>query len=204
MPLTAADIPPELFPRILAYVGTNDGGFRWNIENMDDESRRDLKSCSLVCLDWANRCRDILFTREIGVLSQDELKTLGFYACHGSHRLKPVQDLIRKWHLEQTWTSRSWCHMRYSTPFRPRYTRIHPYPNWGVHEDDDGYQLTLRGPIPAGLPVSCLRSPHWSLPRSLPACYTRFMCLVLSDIHFPSLLSLVKLIRHFKCLRNLR
>lgn len=55
---SAAELPPELFPFILDYVGSADDG-----AEIKDQSRvRDLQSCSLVCLDWANRCRAYLFS----------------------------------------------------------------------------------------------------------------------------------------------
>lgn len=195
MPATAAHIPPELLPRILDFVGTNDKGWALPWERREGESLRDLKSCSLVSLHWANQCRDVLLGTwaRIKVRSLEEMKSLEFYAKHGSERLVLTPDLIQQWCLEQTWASRSWCHVRYNSSFCTK----------NVDEDDlhaDGLALTLAGPVPSSLPVSVLHSPHWSLPRSLPACHTPFTCLQLSAIHFPSLSSLAKLLRHFRFL----
>lgn len=58
MPATAADLPPELFPLILDYLRTDNRGYE---EYIRDVWVRDMMSCSLVCLYWANRCREYLF-----------------------------------------------------------------------------------------------------------------------------------------------
>lgn len=194
MPATGADIPPELLPRILDYVGTNDRGYGWY--RYDDRNKgeglRDLKSCSLVCVDWANRCRPALFDRAITMRSQKDMESLNFCAKHGSKRITPIDHQIYRWGLEQTWTSQSWCHLRYTSSFHLE------------NDDTDGIDLKLVGPVPSSLPVSALHSPHWSLPRSMPACYTPFVDLTLTDIHFPSLSSLFKLARHFKLVEWLK
>lgn len=194
MPATGADIPPELWPRILEYVGTDDRGERINWVRNEGEALRELKSCSLVCVDWDNRCRPMVFWNGITVCSQKDMELLDSYAKHGSKRIVPIAHRIWKWTLEQTWALRSWCHLRYTSSFRITNTDG-PY--------DDGKRIELRGPVPSSLPVSALHSPHWSLPRSMPACYTPFVDLKLTDIHFPSLSSLFKLVRHFKSLRSL-
>lgn len=191
-PATGADIPPELFPRILEYLGTDDTGKGEDWERAWGEGLRDLKSCSLVCVDWANRCRPVMPWKGITVRLQEQMESLDFYAKHGSKRLVPIASLIPWWELEQTWASRSWCHLRYNSSFR----LMNPE---GLRAD--AYNVKLQGPVPSSLPVFALHSPHWSLPRSMPACYTSFSLLRLTDIHFPSLSSLFKLVRHFKSLR---
>lgn len=194
MPATGAHIPPELLPLILEYVGTGDRGEGEVWDRNEGEGPRDLQSCSLVCVDWANRCRPVVFGRPITMRSQKDMESLDFYAKHGSKRLVPIAHWIWKWTLEQTWALRSWCHLRYNSSFR--------LPNPDGHHPD-GKHLELRGPVPSSLPVSALHSPHWSFPRSMPACYTPFTTLYLTDIHFPSLSSLFKLVRHFKSLSQL-
>lgn len=190
---TAADIPHELLPLILEYVGTDDNG---RGDPRDRGQDTDLQDCSLVCVDWANRCRPVLLDMWIEVCSREELKSFEFYGKHGSRRLPPAADFIQGWFLRQTWEGRSWCHVRYTSSFRAK----NPYKH-GPHAD--GLGLELRGPVPPSLPVSSLHSPHWSLPRSMPACYTPFTHLTLDDIYFPSLSSLVKLLRHFRYLSEL-
>lgn len=192
MPATGTDIPPELWPRILEYVGTKAGGEGEDWERTRGHGLRDLKSCSLVCIDWENRCRHIIFTGIwIRVRSQEQIESLDFYAKHGSNRLVPISHRIYRWTPEQTWASRSWCHLCYNSSLHLK------------SHDTDGVDLTLVGPVPSSLPVSALHSPHWSIPRSMPACYISFTTLVLKDIHFPSLSSLFKLVRHFKSLCRL-
>lgn len=82
----AADLPPELFPIILEYIGTdNRGELQW-----DKDRTRELKTCSLVCLDWANRCRVHLYRQCIVIKSLTDLVTLEAYAVTGSARLVPL------------------------------------------------------------------------------------------------------------------
>lgn len=128
------------------------------------------------------------------------MELLGFYAKHGSKRLVPIAHRLYRWTLEQTWASRSWCHLRYTSSFRLPNPDT-PYTDGKGIDLCDGKGIHLHGPVPSSLPVSALHSPHWSLPRSMPACYTPFVHLILYDIHFPSLSSLFKLVRHFKSLR---
>lgn len=91
------------------------------------------------------------FQELIDVCSQDELKTLNSYAINGTTRLTPIQKLIEACDLQQTWISRSWCHLRYTSSFKSKYAF-----------------LTLRGPVSSQFSVSALHLPHWSIPRSLP------------------------------------
>lgn len=192
MPTTAANIPPELFPLLLSYVGTDERGAGAPWERRRGEGLRDLQSCSLVCLDWANMCRPVIFgSKPVTVLSLEHMEGLEFYARHGSVRLTPIRTLLTGWELEQTWTSPSWCHRPHETAARL---------DCSVAAD---HRLHLSGPVPSGLPPSALHSPHWSLPRSMPASFTPVGVLHLADIHFPSLSSFVKHIRHFKSLRKL-
>lgn len=194
MPATGADIPPELFTRILAYVGTDEKGKGQPWDRAKGDGLQDLKSCSLVCVYWATQCRYILlFWRCIYVHSLEEMKSLDLSAKHGSKRFAMLGELIYGWRLEQTWTSQSWCHTRYNSSFRLK--------KHDVYHSRDGRHLTLQGPVPPSLPVSALHSPYWSLPRSMPACSAVFDSLELKDIHFPSLFSLSKLLRQFKFLR---
>lgn len=195
-PVTGADIPPELLPLILDYVGTNDRGKGYSWSRRAGNGLQDLQSCSLVCVDWANRSRRVLFNKGIAVLSQEQMESLDFYAKHGSKRIVPIAHGIYRWDLEQTWASRSWCHLRYTSSFCLANTDKN-------NRNADGKRLKLCGPVPSSLPVSALHSPHWSIPRSMPACYTPFIELILTDIHFPSLSSLFKIVRHFRSLRYL-
>lgn len=87
---------------------------------------------------------------------------------------------------EQDWESPSWCHHAHKFSW----TRM-PSP-WVSAQ-----QLSLCGPVPAYLPRSAYRSPHWGLPRSMPDCHLPFTDVTLRDIHFPCLSDLGALARHF-------
>lgn len=180
MPATAADLPPELFPLILDYLRTDNRGYE---EYIREVWVRDMMSCSLVCLYWANRCREYLFRgHEVVIKSLAEFLTLESYATDGCTRVVPFYDVIRRFTVEQTWDSAAWCY-RISTSclIRSGETR-----------------LVLSGPVPSHLPRAAYRSPHWSLPRSMPSPYLPFTNVTLRDIHFPCLSDLLALLRHFK------
>lgn len=147
-----------------------------------------MSSCSLVCVDWANRCRAYLFRGATVVLkSQGELSILEAYAITGSPRLIPLNTLIRSLKVEQTWESPAWCYQVCNS----RLSLGRRY-DW-ILEDT----LVLRGPVPADLPPAAYRSPHWSLPRTMPKSYLAFKEVTLRDVHFPSLPDLVAFLRHF-------
>lgn len=180
---TAADLPPELFPFILDYVRTDDEGW---IGDREDWAR-DMMSCSLICLDWANRCRYYLFNDEkVTVKSSTELSIMESYARNGSTRLVPLPQLFRALKVEQTWQSSAWV------------WRVHAFNLHTGRRSTDEDKLVLRGPVPPHLSREAYRSPHWSLPRSLPTCYHPFKRVELRDIHFPCLSDLYALLRHFK------
>lgn len=180
MPATAADLPPELFPLILDYLCTD---VRGDDEDDRDVWVQDMMSCSLVCLYWANRCREYLFRgHEVVIKSLAEFLTLESYAADGCTRLVPLYDVIRRFTVEQTWDSAAWCYRIYKSRLRAL--------RWS--------ELVLRGPVPSHLPRAAYRSPHWSLPRSMPSCYLPLFNFTLHDIHFPCLSDLLALLRHFK------
>ena len=185
MVATAAVLPPELFPHILAYVGKNRYG------GIDQEERRHLKTCSLVCLYWANLCREHLF-RDLYFLtlqSAAELATLQYYARNGSPRLIPLISL--GWHLrvKQTWAESSWCHHIFD--FNRRFGREY------TQQRTD--ELELVGPVPPHMPPAAYHSPHWSLPRQMSTALLPFTNIWLRDIHFPRLLDLSTLLKHLHC-----
>lgn len=181
MPATAADLPPELFPLILDYLPTNDQGREWNVER--EVWVRDMMSCSLVCLYWANLCRLYLFSRhKVEINSLAEFLTLESYAADGCTRLVPLYDVIPRFTVEQTWDSAAWC-------YRISKSRLRAL-RWS--------DLVLSGPVPSHLPRAAYRSPHWSLPRSMPSCYLPSTIVTLRDIHFPCLSDLLALLSHFK------
>lgn len=180
MTITASDLPTELLAVIVAYVGTNHRG-RFYQDSVTAEDVDDFKRCSLVCLDWANWCRRCLFTdRPLIVKSLTELVALELYAVGGSKRLTPLHTLVGLITFDQNWTSGSWCHRAYHSSLLAKTS-----------------ELVLRGPILAHGSRAAYRSPHWSLPRSMPRCYLPFERVALLGLHFPRLSDLGALTRHF-------
>ena len=181
---SASNIPPELFPLILDYIGTDERG-DGSLSERRDRGLWSWQACSLVCLYWANHCRRYIFYYLINNLrSKEQMAALRrLISSKGSQRLASVASLVARptLRVEQTWDSWSWIH------------HVHPLPlkNTTCH-------LTLRGPVPGKLPVSAYHSPHWSLPRTMPAQYTPYANCHLKDIEFPSFRDLALLLKHFK------
>lgn len=182
--ITAANIPPELFPLILDYIGTDDYG-DGSLSERRNRGLRDWQACSLVCLYWANHCRRYMFYYLINNLhSKDQLDALRrLISSDGSKRLTPLGSLVARptLRVQQTWNSRSWIH------------HIHPLPL-----KNSTCNLTLRGPVPADLSLTAYRSPHWSLPRTMPVQYTPYAHCQIQNINFPSFRDLTLLMKHFK------
>lgn len=135
MPTTAADLPTELFPLILDNLCRDDFGEE---EEKRDVWVRDMTSCSLVCLYWANRCRCYLCRRhKLVIKSLMEFLTLEAYAVNGCTHLVPLYSVISRLdvdvYLEQTWQSVAWFYRTNKSRF------LQPQATY----------LVLRGPVPA-------------------------------------------------------
>lgn len=173
---TGLDLPNELLPIIVGYVGTEDGGdfHIWGLK-FSHERKGQLATCSLVCVEWAQRCRPVLFER-IAVKSLERFEAI--ISSRISPLLTPIASLVRDITLVQDWQSRSWCHRLAGSPLDVR-----PH-----------LRLVLQGPVPAHLPRCAYRSVQWSLPRTLPNSLFPFYVVTLRDIHFPSLSDLRQLL----------
>lgn len=194
---TGAYLPTELLPHVLKYIGTADNGslrlYTGGMENLQEEYGREMERCTLVCVDWANRCRQRLFYKRIFDLrSAADLAALEALTKRGSTRLIPLVSPISGFHVMQNWEKGSWCHKLTHTFLHTRTMR----PNTRY--------LALLGPFPPGLPPAALRSPHWSLPRTMPSTFTQFTAVHLRNIHFPSLFDIAKITKHFKLTHTLR
>lgn len=179
---TAADIPQELFDNIIWYIDTNSYGGA----GAGGDVAYELANCALVCAHWAEVSRKVLYAGEgsrARIQSLSQLRGLEGYVRKGSKRLTPVHKLLRRLGAEQTWGTRSWIHNIYPSQF-----------------DRDANTLRLTGPKSDGLPpppASALRSPHWSVPKTLPSCFLNFSTLDLVNVHFPALSDFAKLVKHF-------
>ena len=177
MPATAASLPPELFAHIVKYAGTEQSG-DYDVR-VEGNARQELLSCSLVCLDWANWCRPLLFQDPHGIRLKAlaELKILDFYTFHGCSSLTPLLHMTRRIHVWQSWEEG----LSYQSVYCLSRKFTQAIQAW-LH-------LILHGPMPVDLPLRAYRSPPWlyCLPRSMPPSLLPFKHVCLQDVHFPCL-----------------
>ncbi|KAI0748982.1 hypothetical protein BC629DRAFT_130072 [Irpex lacteus] len=204
--LLAARIPQELFDDILFYVNVDrisQRELKW-LEGEDlkrnggEPSPRDilpdLKRCSLVCIFWANRCREHMFSgRTLEIKSYEDAAIFRRYFVEGCPKLTPVHQLIRHVNITQNYSGilapqdserqTSFLHLLYLPAIQ-----------------DKLYRLSINGPVPEGFNPAKLDTPHWGIPpfivvpSSLPQNDVH-----LQNIHFPSFYHVTKYIRHFPC-----
>ncbi|KAI0768940.1 hypothetical protein BC629DRAFT_1535647, partial [Irpex lacteus] len=193
-----ANIPPELFDNIVSFVGgnyyTESRRLIWRTPSRSHgQSRTDelrtLKMCSLVCLRWANFCRERIFLDTTLVISSYEAaEILLAYVARGSASLYPVHRLIRGIEVRQAYDSSrpSFCHLL-----------SHPY----ITNKHIALYLT-GGPV--AIPYEHRRvlrhdSPHWNIPPSIVTSPSllRFEIIHISDMHLPSFIHVLKYVRHF-------
>ncbi|KAI0083439.1 hypothetical protein BDY19DRAFT_1032245 [Irpex rosettiformis] len=176
-------IPPELFDTILFYLclGYNPG--RWS---NDTSSCRQITMCSLVCIRWANLCRQVLFCkRKLTIHSSEEVQTFVKYATQGCPSLIPIHTLIESISVEQRYDIRySFCNRIYMLKAK-----------YGIRL----FELMLIGPVPEGFPSSGLDTPHWGLSPSVitPPSLLSYDEITVEDVHLPSFRHVVKYVRHF-------
>lgn len=145
MVATAADVPPELFDRILDYLIQAVILARMPVNRT--EERRTLSRCSLVCRYWSSRCRPRIFAL-ITLRSREDLETL--LSCSDT-----VRWYLMELTLEDTEPCIPWTHLVYAK------LRIGKFPaamNMS-HKLDGACTPTS---------VQSLRSLHPSLPRRTP------------------------------------
>lgn len=158
MRLLASRIPPELFEDILFYVNVD----RDSQESLNYLERKsgtpspndtltDLKQCSLVCLFWANKCREHMFSeKNLNIKSYEDAEIFRRYAIGGCPRLTPVHQLIREIHIIQDYqTGMSFLHLLCLSVIR-----------------DKLGGLFIEGPVPGGFNPAKLDTPHWGIPTS--------------------------------------
>ncbi|KAI0083175.1 hypothetical protein BDY19DRAFT_1061065 [Irpex rosettiformis] len=176
-------IPPELFDNILLHLCLD---YEPWLGRKDISVRRAIMLCSLVCIRWANLCREALFRdKMLEISSSEEVQTFTEYATQGCPSLVPIHTLIDSISVEQGYNMRhSFC------------DRVHMLKaKFGVRLS----MLTLIGPVPDGFPSCKLDTPHWGLPPSVPTppSLLSFGEIRVEDIHLPSFRHVVKYVRHF-------
>lgn len=186
---TAADLPPELISLIALYIGTEaNGSDRFSLSPDDVH---DLCTCSLVCVDWAERCRVYFFPqRALCIRTLAELMVIFSYSVNGSRRLTPLTKIVPIVVLELSWEAS--LHEQAISPF------IASIPDLQSRRLD--MSLYLNGPVPEHLPRRAYRSPPWThnLPKSIPGCFLPFSSIRILSISFPFLSDIIALLGHFQ------
>ncbi|KAI0083432.1 hypothetical protein BDY19DRAFT_1032314 [Irpex rosettiformis] len=176
-------IPPELFDNVLFYLCLVSGPYRRRNGGL---SRRAVMSCSLVCLRWANICRQALFRDKwLKIRSSEELQTFTKYATQRIPSLIPIHELIESILVEQRYDIQySFCDRVYMLKAK-----------FGVSFST----LRLTGPVPDGFPSCRLDTPHWGLSPSVPTppSLLSYDEIDVQNVHLPSFRHVVKYVRHF-------
>lgn len=176
MPATAADIPPELFERILVSLRPPDSYFE-KAEHEVDADKHDLARCALVCKYWARMCQEKLFI-SVALRSFEDVDQLRAFLHSPRSR---IGSYIHQFQIQiktpQMYTAVPWIHLVPSLYGRLRYRR--------------NVAITLQGPLPPKQKV--LRTIHWLLPKTMPSFSSEIRELNLRDVHFRSFSDLVHL-----------
>lgn len=196
--------PPELFDVILFYLDDKRSHSRFAIAEYsrtlqrarpgeDSANRQDrlstLKTCSLVCLYWANWCRRSIFRRStLRIQSSDDVDTILRYGIGGCPSLVPVCELVSRLIVTQAYdTANSFLHRLRCNVLLNEHLRV--------------YRITIIGPIPTHFPRHNLDTPHWSVPRAIatPPSLLQFDKIAVEKVHLPSFRHVGKYVRHFAC-----
>lgn len=184
---TAAHIPPELFRSIIPDVELNTSS-SWKI------SAGQVGRCSLVCSYWAEHCRRSFYQgQEIVLRTLRNAKGFRRTATQkGSGRLTPIPQLIKCVNVQvrnankRTVTlERSWLHLVFVESIKAKLLQSSV-----MFDFEDAF-------FPRALTQASFMSPHWSLPRSMPASITPYERVELHKAHFHSFTNLAKFLEHF-------
>lgn len=198
MLLLAARIPPELFENILFYVNVHCGSRTYLYRKRGGRASRnmpnELTQCSLVCLFWANRCREHVFSdRTLQINSYEDAEIVRRYVVDGCPRLTPVHRLITGIDITQNYSGMlapqgserqtSFLHLLYLLAIRYKLR-----------------DLYISGPVPDGFNPAKLDTPHWGIPPYIvvPSSFPQNQ-VFLTNVHLPSFYHVTKYIRHFIC-----
>ncbi|KAI0763889.1 hypothetical protein BC629DRAFT_1443095 [Irpex lacteus] len=207
--LLASRIPPELFEDILFYVNVNRVSQRRDQRPEGEDLTRnrglqnsvdilaDLKSCSLVCLFWANICRQYMFSgKTVEITCYEDAEVFVRHVVRGCPRITPVHRLIRTIDVKQFYSSR-WAPPGHESKKKTSFLHLLYLP---VIRDKLQW-LFIYGPVPDDFNPARLDTPHWSIPPSMvvPNTFLRD-AISIKSVHLPSFYHVTKYIRHFSCL----
>lgn len=180
MPATGADIPPELFIRIIRSLQMTEYSSQKEYNGFFGAVQR----CTLVCLYWAQHCRRMSWPHlTININSQLRAEEFRRYCLSTStSRLEPITELARSvdvFHQFQA-DSRPWLHLLFLSAKRTQLAK-----------------LKIRGPAPSTLSPALLRTPYWGIPRSIPRTIAECNTFTLINMSFSSLDDVISFAGHF-------
>ncbi|KAI0768367.1 hypothetical protein BC629DRAFT_866223 [Irpex lacteus] len=191
---TAADLPPELFRRILLDVC--EGAEQPLVLDLNQEltNRKEavmaVSACSLTCLYWARICREQLF-REVRIKSYKDVRAFSWLVSNTPKRLTPISKYVRWVTLVQRVGERPWIHLLWLQPslcLLRGGVNIHFEIN---NEDSDT-------PRDATTPQrSTSRRLFAGLPRTPPSSCYQCNTLMINRPHFVTLQDFTSLLRKF-------
>lgn len=106
---SAASLPPELWPLILAYLRTHNSG-----SNNDDESRTVIQHCTMVCVQWARCCRIGRHWERIYIRSKNDVQLFVRFTLQRSPRFPRLVDIIEFADFHQYASSPLWLNLAWA------------------------------------------------------------------------------------------
>lgn len=193
MPTTASDLPPELIPYIISYIGTRDNG---SDGYYGDDNRLILSRSSLVCLFWAEHCRKVLYSgRTVGIESRKSAERFMALVAPKRHRvgrLTPLLELIAHINVSCDLGRDSWIHLLAMPYVANKLQRLLI----------SGSRLRDNLDFPRVL----LQSPHCGIPPSISMTpsLTPYSLVGLDNIQFQSFRHALKFLQHFRAAEDVR
>lgn len=189
MPATAADVPPELFAAILEYLADDPStNQRWTTNNY----KHDLSVIALTCRYWAGYCRPPLF-RSLRLQSREDVYELEQLLTQSNvtlGKVAPISRHILSIMVAPLQETQPWIHL-VSSLLLPKLSH------------DTQLFLGLEGPRFVSEAKHPIHSIHHNLPKTLPAVYSLFHSLHISDIHFRCVTDFTRLLNELTHLRRL-
>lgn len=181
---TAADLPPELFERIISFLAGE------RLEHQFDMplevSKGQLGVCSLTCRFWAVQCRRRMF-RRLTLRSHEDFTTLQAFVEASKEYNWSIARFLGEVELECRISDHPWIHHLYTS--KSLLPRLSPY----------GVYITLHNRGPEQKTPNTIRGVHHLLPRSIPPSLSLAVHLDLQDIHFRSFEQITNIVASVYC-----
>ncbi|KAI0798465.1 hypothetical protein BC629DRAFT_1438918 [Irpex lacteus] len=202
--VTGADIPPELFRRILFDVCEDADSLLNTVDEeviihlnpgiqvlKRKEAIKNITACSLTCVYWASICRERLFEK-VWIKHSEDMRAFSSLVASTPKRLQPIASHVFSVTLLQRVGDRPWVHLLHMQPSLFSLRRdVRVY----FHiEDPFGYDLRAAIIIPQ-------RSSHQRLfaavPRTPPSSCLQCKGLTINNTHFATPHNLTSLLGSF-------